>query len=265
MTTDLPPGLVTAEHLALAAELADAAGAVIRPYFRAGVEVDDKADASPVTIADREAELAMRRLIEARFPDHGIFGEEHGIVRGDADFVWILDPVDGTKSFVAGLPLFVTLIALTWRGKPILGVIDQPIMNERWIGAQGHGTTLNGKPVHVRQGRELSQAIAFFLPHAGPDDPDEQALDALRRRIKLFRLGGDGYAYALLASGFVDVIAEPELQPYDFAAVVAVIEGAGGLITDWEGRPLDARRTARVLAAGDPALLRAASEVLTAG
>ncbi|MGQ3030727.1 MAG: inositol monophosphatase family protein, partial [Ferrovibrionaceae bacterium] len=187
MTTELAPGLVTAEHLALAATLADAAGAVIRPYFRAGVDVDDKADASPVTIADREAELAMRRLIEARFPDHGIFGEEHGIVRGDADFVWILDPVDGTKSFVAGLPLFVTLIALTWRGKPILGVIDQPITGERWIGAIGHGTTLNGKPVTVRRGRALADATAFFLPHAGPDDPDEKALDALRRRIKLFR------------------------------------------------------------------------------
>ena len=138
------PGASLDGYLALAAELADAAGAAIRPYFRTKLAVDDKADLSPVTAADRAAEAAMRRLIEGRFPEHGIIGEEYGSKRADAEFVWVLDPIDGTKSFISGVPLFGTLIALAQHSRPILGIIDQPISRERWIGAVGHATTFNG-------------------------------------------------------------------------------------------------------------------------
>lgn len=249
----------------LAHRLAEAARAAVLPYFRTGIASDDKADSSPVTVADREAELAMRRLIEATFPEHGIFGEEFGIVRGDADYVWILDPIDGTKSFITGLPLFVTLIALVRRGRSILGVIDQPVIGERWAGASGRGTTFNGAPCRVRAPRTLGQASLFSLPHGRADDPDEQALERLRQRVKINRLGGDGYAYALLAGGHVDLIVEPTLQPYDFAALLPVIEEAGGVMTDWEGRPLNPFKPQRVVAASDRGLLAAASGVLIAG
>jgi inositol-phosphate phosphatase / L-galactose 1-phosphate phosphatase / histidinol-phosphatase len=138
------------EHIALAEALADEAGRVIRRYFRQPVAIDDKPDNSPVTIADRDAEAAMRRLIAARFPEHGIFGEEHGQDRADAEFVWLLDPIDGTKSFISGVPLFGTLIALLHRGRPVLGIIDQPISRERWIGAAGRPSILNGAPIRTR-------------------------------------------------------------------------------------------------------------------
>src|SRR5689334_22112779 len=145
-------------HLALADALADAAGGVIRRYFRQKIAIEDKRDLTPVTIADREAETAMRRLIEARFPEHGILGEEHGRTRPDAEYVWLLDPIDGTKSFISGIPLFGTLIALTRNGRPVLGVIDQPISRERWVGAEGRPTSLNGAPVRTRTCADLAAA-----------------------------------------------------------------------------------------------------------
>jgi len=158
--------------LALAAELADAAGEVIRPYFRQPIRVDDKPDLSPVTVADRAAETAMRRLIASRFPDHGIIGEEFGRERDDAPFLWVLDPIDGTKSFISGVPLFGTLIALTQHGRPILGIIDQPISRERWIGAAGRPTTFDGNPVRCRPCASLSAATVFATSpemFKGPD------------------------------------------------------------------------------------------------
>src|SRR5580693_7691458 len=149
------------EYLPLAAELADAAGAAIRPYFRTPLAVDDKADLSPVTAADRAAEAAMRQLINARFPAHGIIGEEYGRERDDAEFVWVLDPIDGTKSFISGVPLFGTLIALARNGQPILGIIDQPISRERWVGAEGLASTHNGTPIGCRECPALSFATIF--------------------------------------------------------------------------------------------------------
>src|SRR5215472_13325133 len=152
---------VDAALIAFANELADAAGGIVRRYFRRGVAVDDKPDLSPVTIADREAELALRALIETRFPEDGILGEEHGSHRIDAERVWVLDPIDGTKSFISGVPLFGTLIALMERGTPVLGVIDQPISRERWIGARGHKSTLNGAPISTRACPTLAAAALF--------------------------------------------------------------------------------------------------------
>ena len=156
MSGAIDPGL-----LAFANELADTAGAILRRYFRQGVAVDDKADLSPVTIADREAEAALRAAIERAFPADGILGEEHGALRLDARRVWVLDPIDGTKSFVSGVPLFGTLIALVEAGEPVLGVIDQPVSRERWLGARGHATTLNGVPIRSRACSALAAATLY--------------------------------------------------------------------------------------------------------
>ena len=258
--------MTDAAHLALAEALADAAGAVVRRYFRQKIAVDDKSDLTPVTIADREAEAAMRQLIEARFPAHGIIGEEHGRLRPDAEHVWVLDPIDGTKSFISGIPLFGTLIALTQRGRPVLGVIDQPILRERWLGAAGRATTLNGAPVRTRACASLSAATLFSTaPEIMFKGADAAGFARLRGAVKLARNGADCYAYAQLASGFIDLVVEAGLKPYDYCALVPVIEGAGGIVTDWQGGALDLRSDGRVVACGDPRLAAAARAALAAG
>jgi inositol-phosphate phosphatase/L-galactose 1-phosphate phosphatase/histidinol-phosphatase len=236
---------------ALAGRLADAAGAVIRPYFRSRLAVERKGDASPVTVADREAEAAMRRLIEAEAPDHGIFGEEYGRVRDDARHVWVLDPIDGTKSFISGIPLFGTLIALLEDGAPVLGIIDQPISGERWLGARGRPTTLNGQPVSTRACGELSEASLFATSPDMFAGRDADAFRALAARVRLVRHGADCYAAGLLAGGFIDLVVEASLKPYDYCALVPVIEGAGGIATDWSGAPLGLASDGRVVYAGD--------------
>ena len=255
-------GNLVAAHLALANQLADLSGAIIRRHFRRRLKVDEKADHTPVTLADRAAEAAMRRLIAARFPAHGMLGEEYGGVRTDADDVWVLDPIDGTKSFISGVPLFGTLIALTHRGRPVLGVIDQPISGERWVGAQGRRTTLNGKPVKTRACHNLEEATLYATAPDMFGKRDAAGFARLRRRVALARFGADCYAYALLASGFIDLVAEANLKPYDFCALAPVIEGAGGTITDWRGKPLDLTSDGRVLAAGDKRLARRARALL---
>jgi inositol-phosphate phosphatase/L-galactose 1-phosphate phosphatase/histidinol-phosphatase len=238
-------------YLALAAELADAAGAAIRPYFRTVLAVDDKADLSPVTVADRAAEAVMRQLIAARFPAHGIIGEEYGRERDNAEFVWVLDPIDGTKSFISGVPLFGTLIALAWHGKSILGVIDQPISRERWVGAQGRATTHNGTPIRCRPCAGIGAATVFATTPDMFKGTDADAFARVARVAKLVRFGGDCYAYGLVALGFADVVIEASLKTYDFSAMLPIIEGAGGVATDWQGAPLDLASDGRVLIAGD--------------
>ena len=254
--------MVEPRFVQLANELAEAVRPIAARYFRTPVAIDDKTDNSPVTIADREAETAMRALLTEHVPQHGVFGEEHGAVRTDADYVWVLDPIDGTRAFITGLPIFGTLIALLHRGVPVLGIIDQPIIRERWVGVAGQRSTFNGQPIQVRSCASLANAymystapIMFPGAYAGPHEK-------LTRQVKLFRWGGDCYAYGLLASGHVDLVVEASLQLYDFAALVPVVKGAGGLITDWRGNELDMHSDGSVLAAGDAAIHRAASEVL---
>jgi histidinol-phosphatase len=237
--------------LELALSLADAAGAIIRPYFRKPIAVDDKPDRSPVTAADREAEQTMRSLIEQRFPDHGVLGEEFGALREDGEFVWILDPIDGTKSFISGVPLFGTLIALTRAKRPILGIIDQPISRERWVGATGRPTTFNGEAVRCRACPRLAGATLFATTPDMFTGMDAAAFARLSGAVKLTRFGVDCYAYGLLASGFIDLVLEASLQPYDFCAMVPIVEGAGGVATDWRGDELGLGSDGRVLVAGD--------------
>ena len=237
--------------LAFAAELADAAGRAIRPYFRQPLSVDDKPDLSPVTAADRAAELAMRNLIERHFPEHGIVGEEFGRVREDAEFVWVLDPIDGTKSFISGVPLFGTLIALTGNGQPVLGIIDQPISGERWVGAAGRPTTLNGAAIRCRPCAGLSAATLFATTPEMFLGSDAAAFARISGAVKLTRFGADCYAYGLVAAGFVDLVIEASLKPHDFCAMLPIVEGAGGVATDWRGARLGLASDGRVVVAGD--------------
>jgi len=253
---------VPAEFVALAHSLADAVRPIAARYFRTPVSVDDKSDQSPVTIADREAETAMRAILNARVPDHGVYGEEHGVERGDADWLWVLDPIDGTRAFITGLPIFGTLIALLHRGVPVLGIIDQPISKERWVGVSGQGSTLNGRPIKVRPCPSLDKAYMYSTAPQMFGDAMAARHQALAEKVKLFRWGGDCYAYGLLAAGHVDLVVENSLKLYDFAALAPVIKGAGGLITDWKGRELDMNSDGSVVAAGDPAILNAARKIL---
>jgi len=239
------------QFLALAIDLADAAGEAIRPYFRRPIAVDDKPDLSPVTAADRAAETAMRDLIARRFPAHGIIGEEFGREREEADFVWVLDPIDGTKSFISGVPLFGTLIALAHRGHPILGIIDQPISRERWIGASGHPTTLNGAPIRCRPCAALAAATVFATTPDMFKGGDAASFGRVAAAAKLVRYGADCYAYGLVAHGFIDLVVEASLKPYDFSAMLPIVEGAGGIASDWRGAPLSLASDGRVLIAGD--------------
>jgi inositol-phosphate phosphatase/L-galactose 1-phosphate phosphatase/histidinol-phosphatase len=241
----------TEDFLTLANDLADAAGAAIRPCFRQRLTVDQKADLSPVTAADRAAELAMRRLIAARFPEHGIIGEEFGRERDEAEFVWVLDPIDGTKSFISGVPLFGTLIALAHRGSPILGVIDQPVSGERWVGCAGRPSLFNGAPIRVRPCAALADATLFATSPDMFRGGDAAAFARAVAPARLVRFGADCYAYGLVALGFVDLVIEASLKPYDFSALRPIVEGAGGIATDWQGAPLTLASDGRIVVAGD--------------
>lgn len=252
------------DDIALAHRLADAAGEAIRPYFRRRFEIEQKADASPVTAADRAAEAAMRAILAAERPGDGVIGEEYGADRPDAERAWVLDPIDGTRAFIAGRPLFGTLIALLDAGTPVLGVIDQAIARDRWIGAAGQPTTLNGVPTQTRACGAIARA---HLATTGPylfDGPDLARFDALRQAARDTLWGGDCHNYALAASGHLDLVVEARLQLYDFAALVPVVEGAGGRMTDWQGRPLGQHSDGRVIAAGDPALIEPVAAILSA-
>ncbi len=219
--------------------LADAARSVIAGYFRKPFEVIEKADESPVTVADREAEAAIRALIEEHYPDHGIYGEEFENVRLDSRYVWVLDPIDGTRAFVTGLPIFGTLIALADNGAPVLGVLDQPILKERWVGATGVGTTYNGTPVSTRDCGGLDRASLYSTTPDLYDTPArEAAFGALYNSVKERRYGGDCYSTGLVASGFIDLHVECGLKPFDYMALAPIIEAAGGIATTWSGEPL---------------------------
>ena len=250
--------------LALANRLADAAGEAIRPLFRGEWAEERKADRSFVTEADRAAEAAMRRIIEAELPEDGIVGEEYGNRNERAGRQWVLDPIDGTTSFIAGRPIFGTLVALVQDGWPVLGVIDQPIARERWVGRIGEGTTFNGRPVRCAACPALGDAVlGTTTPHqfAGDDiDAFMGVAGAVAERKIIY--GGDCYNYGLVASGHVDLVVEAGLQLYDFAALVPVVEGAGGIMADWQGHPLDAASEGRVIALGDPARLEDVLEAM---
>jgi inositol-phosphate phosphatase / L-galactose 1-phosphate phosphatase / histidinol-phosphatase len=245
------------QDIPLANRLADAAGAAIRPFFRSNFSHESKADASPVTEADRAAEAAIRAILDTECPHDAIIGEEYGEKPGTSGRTWVLDPIDGTVSFMAGRPIFGTLIALLDKGWPVLGVIDQCISGERWVGAAGRETTLNGKPVHTRPCRLLADAtMASTGPqYFGEHDAEHFMALAAKTAHKRMVWGGDCYNYGLLAAGQIDLVVEAGLKLYDFAALVPIIEGSGGIMCDWTGEPLHAESDGHVIALGDAARL----------
>jgi histidinol phosphatase-like enzyme (inositol monophosphatase family) len=250
--------------LALALRLADAAGAAIRPLFRGQWSEERKADRSYVTEADRAAEAAMRKLIEAEFPHDGIIGEEYGTRNEGAGRQWVLDPIDGTTSFIAGRPIFGTLIALLQDGWPVLGIIDQPVSGERWVGRIGQPTLFKGTPAATRPLKDLADAVlATTSPNAFTNE-EADAFMAVAKSVAERKIiyGGDCYNYGLVASGHIDVVIEAGLKLHDYAALVPVVEGAGGMMADWQGNPLDAGSDGTVIALGDPARLEDVLEAM---
>jgi inositol-phosphate phosphatase / L-galactose 1-phosphate phosphatase / histidinol-phosphatase len=250
--------------LALAGRLADTSRAIAQRYFRRPLEVERKPDSSPVTAADRAIETELRRMIRAEFPTHGIQGEEFEHEPG-TEFTWVLDPIDGTKSFITGFPLFGSLIALVREGEPMLGVIEAPAMGERWVGCSGLPTLFNGATARVSVCDRIEQAHVYTTTADTFSDPDRLRFDTLSRRAALRRFGGDCYLYGLLASGHCDLVIEAGLKPHDFLALVPVVQGAGGRISDWQGAPLGPHSGDHVVAAATESLWRQAIDALSSG
>jgi len=232
-------------------ELAHESSRVIVPRFAdTGLEVEAKEDASPVTIADREAEALMRKLIESRFPQHGIIGEEYGNKNEDADYVWVLDPIDGTISFTTGCPLFGTLIGLLHQGEPLLGAIHQPVLGQLCLG-DGKATTLNGRRVRVRSGRRLNEATLLTTDYSNVARYQErEPFESLVSEVRVARTWGDCYGYLLVACGFADAMLDPIMNPWDLLPLIPVIEGEGGVITGWDGGKASASSSAIAAAPG---------------
>ncbi|HEY2707672.1 MAG TPA: histidinol-phosphatase [Caulobacteraceae bacterium] len=243
-------------------ELNRASGDVILPLFRGAHGIENKSAKGvaydPVTLADKGAEAEIRRLIAQHYPDHGVIGEEMGEDRPDADFVWVLDPVDGTRAFVAGLPVWTTLIGLRFEGAPVLGSIGQPFLGEVFVGHAGAArlvTAGGARPLKVRQGLSLTDAIiATTDPEGCFNGAELGAWRQVRAASRLARLGCDAYAYAMVAAGTMDLVVEAGLKSWDVEAAIPVIEGAGGIVTDWRGEPIG-RHGGQMALAGDRALL----------
>lgn len=254
----LPAGFPRDAVMEAAIAAADVARTVVLPFFRRGVTADDKGDSSPVTIADRTAERAIRAVLSERLPGFGVMGEEFGLEGGESPYRWVVDPVDGTRAFLTGRPTFGTLIALLHDGVPVLGLIDQPVTGERWIGLRGEATryisTLPGR-AGTRGCPDVAHAELSCTAPEILDPPHLPGFHALAGAVKRTSWGGDCYAYGLLALGQIDIIAECTMKIWDWAALVPVVEGAGGSMTDWSGRPLHANGDGTVLAVGNAALV----------
>lgn len=251
------------EDLANKAEtFADKARVKSLEWFRTPLEVLTKLDDSPVTIADREVESVLRDCIISEYPEHGIWGEEHGATRMQSSHVWVVDPIDGTRSFISGSPLWGTLISLLVDGTPSLGIIDIPFTKERWVGKLGKKTKYQGTEVSTSNCEDLKDAVLLCTT---PDifKPEElEKFNKVSNNVQMRRFGGDCYAYGLLVSGYADIVIESELQPYDFMALVPIIEGAGGCITDWQGNALSLDSGCQVIASANPKLHAQVLELL---
>lgn len=254
------------DFTAFIGRLATASGETILPFFRTSLSIDNKSaslDFDPVTEADRAAEAVMRRLIKANFPQHGIVGEEFGNERENAEYVWVLDPIDGTKSFIAGFPIWGTLIALLHQGTPVFGMMHQPFIGERFSGDSGsaHYQGPSGaRKLAVRRCPSLKEATAFTTSPLLMNPTDRASFARIEEAVRLTRYGGDCYSYCMLAAGHLDLVVETELKPYDIAALIPIVTGAGGIVTTWDGEP--AQNGGRIIAAGDPRVHEAAIKLL---
>jgi myo-inositol-1(or 4)-monophosphatase len=247
-------------------QLASVSGETILPFFRTALSIENKSIAGgfdPVTAADRAAEVAMRTLIKKSFPAHGIVGEELGTERAEAEYVWVLDPIDGTKSFICGLPAWGTLIALTRRGEPIYGMMHQPFTREHFTG-DGSAARYRGpagdRTLRVRPCAALREAVLLTTSPLLMRDADRLCFQRVEQAARLSRYGGDCYAYCMLAAGHIDLVIETELKPYDILALIPIVEGAGGVVTTWDNGP--ATDGGRIIAAGDKRVHAEAMRVL---
>jgi inositol-phosphate phosphatase/L-galactose 1-phosphate phosphatase/histidinol-phosphatase len=255
-----------AAALALAGQLADVARRIAARHFRTPVAVVRKSDGTPVTVVDKDIESEMRRMIRAVFPQHAIRGEEFPAEEGSSEFTWVLDPIDGTKSFITGFPLFGSLIALVRGERPVLGVIEAPAMAERWVGCEGRPTLFNGREVHTSACRALGDAAVYTTTAETFSGEERRRFEKLGARMGLRRYGGDCYLYGMLASGSCELVVEVQLKPHDFMAVIPVVEGAGGRISGWRGEALSTASNGRVVAAANETLWReAVGELSTIG
>jgi myo-inositol-1(or 4)-monophosphatase len=259
--------MTAVDFAAFVDQLATVSGEAILPFFRTALSVEDKNPGSafdPVTAADRAAETAMRTLIRRMFPDHGIVGEEYGDDRADAEYVWVLDPIDGTKSFISGMPAWGTLIALTRFGKPVFGVMHQPYLRERFNG-DGQIARYRGpageRQLFVRPCADLKQAVLFTTSPRLMNDIDRGAFSRVEEAVRLSRYGGDCYAYCMLAAGHIDLVIETDIKPHDIVPLIPIITGARGVVTTWSGD--GAERGGRIIAAGDRRVHAAAMALLT--
>ncbi len=248
--------------LAFANRMADSSRAVINEHLDFAASFDTKNDSSPVTVVDRKVEETLRAMITEAYPEHGILGEEFAANKLDAEFVWVIDPIDGTKAFITGMPIYGTLIALARNGVPILGIIDQPATNERWAGVEGEPSTYNGQVISTRACASLSDAIVANGNPESLNPGETAAFTELKKQTKWRLYGGNCYIYGRLAMGRADVSVDCGLDPFDYCALDVVVRGAGGCMSDWEGERLTIRSGHRVIASGDPAIHRQAVEIL---
>ena len=239
------------DMLAFAHSLGDTACDLLRGFAHGPVLVDTKGDGSPVTQVDRAVETALREAVHRAHPAHGIIGEEFGAERPDAEWVWIFDPLDGTREFIQGLPLWGTLIALAHRGEIVLGLAEQPLARQRWVGAQGHGTTWNGVAVQVRPCAALGEAVLSTTGYDGFAAHRYEVLRPLRQRAGGLANGDTWMVFSLLAAGRIDAVASDGFFLHDYAALDAIVRNAGGVVTDWAGRRLTLTSDRSIVAAGD--------------
>jgi len=246
-------------------QLATASGETILPFFRTALSVENKKAGGfdPVTAADRAAEQAMRALIRRHFPEHGILGEEYGSERTDAEYVWVLDPIDGTKSFIAGMPAWGTLIGLMRFGEPVFGMMHQPFIRERFTGDGGaarYRGPAGNRDLSVRACKSIDDALLFTTSPLLMNEADRACFARVEKAAKLSRYGGDCYAYCMLAAGQIDLIIETEIKPHDIVPLIPIITGAGGILTTWENGP--AQDGGRIVVAGDARVHQAAMGIL---
>ncbi len=252
MSSDLPP---YEEFLAFAERLADQSREMLLTASATDPDVEIKPDASYVTSTDKAVEIALRDMIELEYPDHGILGEEFENTNTDAEFVWVLDPIDGTAAFVAGIPVHGSLIALAWNGAPYVGVIEQPMTRDRWVGVAGEMAQFNGKPIRTRACTSIETALTTCSNADFMNAGDRAKFDQVRHRAQYVQYGGSCYSYGVLASGRTDLALDGGFDAFDIYAPAAVITGAGGFVTDWNGNPLSFDMKGNVLAAGDKSRL----------
>ena len=242
------------EYLNFANKLADAAGITSMEYFRTSLSIDNKSDESPVTIADKNTELKIRSLIENEYPDHGILGEEFDSVNPDAEFIWVIDPIDGTRSYIAGHKDCGNLISLTQNKKPIIGIINCPAHDERWVGAKNQSSTVNQQTVNTSSVTAIEDAYIFTSGLYFDEPHLRNAVDKIKNKVRYFRYGGDCYMYGMVASGLIDIVIEDTLKVHDYMALVNVIEGAGGAISDKFGNEITTDSQGSVVASANKEL-----------